>query len=213
MLDLLIGLRDEEDATLVLVTHDPDIAARAGRQIRLDAGRIAFDESAGKIRDIHNRRMLIDVLVQRAGLNLRIGDGDSARAAITEAIREARPRDVRRPFIDLDPGILDLLDELPPRSRDRLFVEGLQSGPSPAFEAPADELAEPLTNRELDVLELLAERLTNKEIAARLAISPATVRTHTSKIYQKLGVSNRREAAVEATRFMRPARGHRTTPP
>lgn len=46
VLDLLVGLRDEEHATLVLVTHDPDIAARAGRQIRLDAGRVVADTAS-----------------------------------------------------------------------------------------------------------------------------------------------------------------------
>jgi len=44
-LDLLVELRDKEDATLVLVTHDPAVAARAHRRIHLEAGRIARDEA------------------------------------------------------------------------------------------------------------------------------------------------------------------------
>jgi len=43
VLDLLVELRDEENTTLVLVTHDPEIAARASRQIRLDGGRVVSD--------------------------------------------------------------------------------------------------------------------------------------------------------------------------
>ena len=55
-----------------------------------------------------------------------------------------------------------------------------------------------LTNRELDVLVLLAERLSNKEIARRLVISPATVKRHTLSLYTKLDVAGRREAVARA---------------
>ncbi len=57
---------------------------------------------------------------------------------------------------------------------------------------------EPLTSREYDVLNLLAVGLSNAEIANRLIISTATVKTHTRNIYRKLGVSNRTQAAVLA---------------
>lgn len=56
-------------------------------------------------------------------------------------------------------------------------------------------LIEPLTKRELDVLTLLAEGLTNSKIAQKLHISTGTVRVHTRNIYGKLSASNRTEAA------------------
>lgn len=61
--------------------------------------------------------------------------------------------------------------------------------------APAEEA---LTSRELEVLELLAEGLLNKEIAQRLHISAATVKTHLLHIYAKLNVDGRTAAVTEA---------------
>ncbi len=59
-------------------------------------------------------------------------------------------------------------------------------------------LIEPLSERELEVLALLNERLSNKEIAKELSISPMTVKRHTVNIYQKLSVGGRREAVAQA---------------
>ena len=55
-----------------------------------------------------------------------------------------------------------------------------------------------LTYREMDVLRLLNQRLTNKEIARQLGISTETVRQHTVKLFRKLNVENRRQAIVVA---------------
>jgi LuxR family maltose regulon positive regulatory protein len=55
-----------------------------------------------------------------------------------------------------------------------------------------------LTERELEVLELLAERLSIQEISSRLFISPSTVQQHTHHIYRKLNVANKRQAVASA---------------
>lgn len=66
--------------------------------------------------------------------------------------------------------------------------------------AGADSLVEPLTPRELQVLELLAEGLPNKTIAARLGLSDQTVKFHVAAIAGKLGAANRTDAVRRAVR-------------
>ena len=65
---------------------------------------------------------------------------------------------------------------------------------SPFPSAAHPPMVEPLTNRELDVLSLLVQRLSNKEIADQLCISTTTVKGHLQNIYGKLSVNKRREA-------------------
>ncbi len=66
-----------------------------------------------------------------------------------------------------------------------------------------------LTARERDILRHLCLRLTDREIAACLGISPRTVETHVAHILSKLGAANRREAAAMAMGFsMKAAEGH-----
>jgi len=66
--------------------------------------------------------------------------------------------------------------------------------------ACALDLIQPLSNRELEVLQLLSTGLSNKEIAPILFISESTVKTHVAHIINKLGVSDRVQAAVWAAR-------------
>lgn len=69
------------------------------------------------------------------------------------------------------------------------------------FAPRAEQPAVPLTEREREVLTLMASGATNKEIAARLYLSPHTVKEHTSSLYRKLKVRNRAEAVRRAERL------------
>ena len=77
----------------------------------------------------------------------------------------------------------------------------LAPGLLPARGPDVDQPAEPLTPRELEVLQLLADGLPNKTIAARLGISEHTVKFHVNAILGKLGVQSRTEAVIHATRL------------
>jgi LuxR family maltose regulon positive regulatory protein len=76
-------------------------------------------------------------------------------------------------------------------------TEPEQTGPSET-QTPKSELVEPLSERELEVLQLIADGLTNPEIATRLFLSLNTVKVHTRNIYGKLDAHNRTRAVVRA---------------
>ena len=85
----------------------------------------------------------------------------------------------------------------------RRVIERFAGGEGTASPRPAAEqllLPEPLTEREAEVLRLVAEALSNAEIAARLFIGEATVKTHVSNVLQKLGARDRVQAVVLAHR-------------
>jgi NarL family two-component system response regulator LiaR len=97
-------------------------------------------------------------------------------------------------------GESPLNQELAMEMLQRLAVEegSLAERPSKPEEPSGQLLDELLTDRELEVLPLLASGLTNQEIARRLVISPGTVKHHVRHIVSKLGVSDRTQAAVRA---------------
>lgn len=81
-----------------------------------------------------------------------------------------------------------------------LVNAALRGAPLPGREA---DLSRMLTGRERDVVALVTEGLTNKEIGRRLEISPATVKVHVERIIGKLGVADRTQAAVLITQMRR----------
>ena len=83
-------------------------------------------------------------------------------------------------LIVFSPGLLG--GEMPPAGADR--------------KSPSGALRDPLTPRETDVLRMLAEGLSNKEVARQLRISEHTVKYHLSSVFGKLGVSSRTEAVM-----------------
>jgi LuxR family transcriptional regulator, maltose regulon positive regulatory protein len=155
----------------------------------------------------HNTFTLVRVLALRAVWLARQGDSASARQILERALRLARPGWFIEAFVKQGSEILELLQAISP---------GLQNEPGLAeyvaaliaeFSNPIEtqptfprqnEFKTLLTERELEVLELLAERLSIQEISGRLFISPSTVQQHTHHIYRKLNVANKRQAVASA---------------
>ena len=163
----------------------------------------------------HNHRYLIEVLALQAILVDAQGDQATALDKLEQAIHLAEPGGWIRLFVDLGPRLAILLNQLGRQGIAPDYIgqilaafgneergarhdePGQEKTQPPSFSFPP--LVESLTDRELEVLALLAQRLSNKEIAAQLVISPGTVTQHTHNIYQKLNVDGRRQAVSKAT--------------
>jgi LuxR family maltose regulon positive regulatory protein len=168
----------------------------------------------GFVKSIHNTRFLIEVLALQALLHQAQGNRTAALDALAQAVTLARPGGFIRLFVDLGPEMEPLLADLAQNSVAPDYIaqiraafdssvpqddEGLiEDGPQPPERSPHPDLLESLTNREMDVLLLMADRLTNKEIAQRLGISAETVKQHAINLYRKLHVNNRRQAVAKA---------------
>lgn len=98
------------------------------------------------------------------------------------------------------PGVFDIAGEFPTIGAAR--SSGLEADAILVAAPAADRsrLPEPLTPREIEVLELLVEGLSNKTIGARLGISDQTVKFHVAAICGKLGAANRTDAVRRAIR-------------
>jgi LuxR family maltose regulon positive regulatory protein len=139
----------------------------------------------------------------RALQALATPDPDQAFTFLTEALTRAEPEGYVRTFVDAGEPMAALLREAaaggvtPDYTAKLLAAFGAAEKPTPT-PVVAQLLIEPLSDRELDVLYLLADGQTNREIAQALCVSVNTIKTHLKNIYGKLGVNNRRKAAAQA---------------
>ncbi|MDX1614176.1 MAG: LuxR C-terminal-related transcriptional regulator [Candidatus Promineifilaceae bacterium] len=145
--------------------------------------------------------VLIEGYALQALAHERRDNQTAAMVALERALRLAEPEGYRRRLADLGLAMARLLQAARSRGMFSDYVDELLSvfdDDGLIGKTPGASLPEPLTDRELDVLQLLAAGLTNREIGERLVISPETVKKHASHIYGKLDVANRTEAAARA---------------
>jgi LuxR family maltose regulon positive regulatory protein len=145
-----------------------------------------------------NMMFVIKRQVLTAALHELEGDTRAAVASLEEAVELAVEGGWRYQFSHAGPVIRPVLNRMVGRTAHDGFVRSIIDRlPTEADLTPAP-LADPLTDRELDVLAEIAAGYNNDEIADRLFISRGTVKRHASNIYLKLGVHHRAEAAAKA---------------
>ncbi|MCE7988421.1 MAG: LuxR family transcriptional regulator [Caldilinea sp. CFX5] len=169
-------------------------------------------------------RVIEILLLQALTLDAQ-GQRKDALNVLERALTRAETEGYLRTFVDLGPPMAALLRaahahtdrpayiakllaafpdfsaserQLPPGA---LVDSGLNTSEAPAIQNPKSQiqnLIEPLSVREREILALLAQGLTNPEIAQKIYISDQTVKVHTRNIYGKLGVNSRRAAVAQA---------------
>ena len=183
-----------------------------GDEPSIAKGQALLDKLLQHVQAIHSTRKTIKVLALQAWAYDLQGREAEALEVLERALALARPGGFIRTFADLLP-LANLLHELRKHRKthqtgDKTLDAYLQrilaamshtaSQAGSKEELLRQEGLEPLTDRELQILHLLDKDLTNKEIARELVVTPGTVRVHTSNLYRKLRVNNRRAAVTLA---------------
>jgi LuxR family maltose regulon positive regulatory protein len=147
-------------------------------------------EKDGRFRTMIESLALLALCYQVAGFE------EEAIKDLARAMLAAEPGGSVRIFVDLGPPMAALLREAGARGHLPEYVHRLLAAFGQA--SPSLSAYEPLSARELEVLQLLAAGMSNPQIAVELVIALSTVKTHVNHIYAKLGVSNRAQAIVKA---------------
>jgi len=191
-----------------LITRDWTSAAVQAQELRqareVLARLLKAAEVAGRMSSV------IEILVLQALAFHIQGDLDQALPALRRALALAEPEGYVRTFVDEGPAMAGLLRHglaqgIAPGYIGKLLAARGDSPPLPAMGdgppppgAAVRPLVEPLSERELEVLGLVAAGLSNREIAGELVIAVSTVKSHINHIYGKLEVKSRTQSVARA---------------
>ncbi len=147
---------------------------------------------------------LIQVYVLQAVMEKRVGNAQSAMGYLKKGLALAESEGYMRVFLDEGSSIRDLLMKINPGSKENALNEYIQRllvafDSQTTSNTSAQQISPALlSERELEVLHLIASGASNKKIASELVIAIGTVKRHTVNIFNKLGVENRTQAVAKA---------------
>jgi LuxR family maltose regulon positive regulatory protein len=192
-------LQEYEHVTLarvLLARH-----AAAGDPASLATARSLLDRLLAAAEQGGRAGTVIEVLILTALAMQAGGEADDARDALRRALALARPEGYVRLVTEEGAPMAALLRTCAARGEEQAYARHLLARLRPGRPGGAVRagLVETLSRRELEVLRLLRSDLSGPDIARELYVSVNTLRTHTSHIYAKLGVTTRRAAVARAT--------------
>jgi LuxR family maltose regulon positive regulatory protein len=160
-------------------------------------------KALGVVRDAGTDLMVINALILQALAHQALKETELALQALAKAISIAEREKFVRIFLVQGAPMIQLLRvarkaELAPDYVALLLAARQREGAPEAKPSPGETLVEALSERELEVLRLLAAGLSNREIAQELYISVNTIKTHAKSIYGKLAVNRRTQAVSRA---------------
>jgi LuxR family maltose regulon positive regulatory protein len=151
---------------------------------------------------------VIDILTLQALAHQAQGDEAQALVALERALELAEPQGYVRVFVDKGLDMARLLNRVPTEYAGKLLAafadrtkderQKTEQPRSLSSVPGSSSLVEPLSERELDVLRLIAAGMTNRQIAETLVVALGTAKAHTANIYSKLEVHNRTQAVARA---------------
>ena len=205
-----IAAQDCEGDEKLFMTYDHVIVVRARlllSQGNLDEATSLLTRLANACEAIGHVTHWIEILILQALTYYKSDRISLAHHHLEQALILAEPGGFIRAFASEGQPMARLLYEALSRGIVPDYVRRLLSAfhntgpaspPSSGVHRSSSDLIEPLSDRELQVLKLVAEGFTNPEIASKLYLSPHTIKTHTRNIYGKLGVHSRTQAVARA---------------
>lgn len=148
-------------------------------------------------------RKLVTIYLLQAQHQLVCGETKQALELISRSLRLAAPQGYQRAFLDEGEAIIGLLPQVrqfAPQFVDQILADAAATG-FKELEGREQALVEPLSDREFEILRLIAAGRSNPEIAEVLYLSLNTIKWHIKNLYSKLGVSNRIEAVEQARKL------------
>jgi LuxR family maltose regulon positive regulatory protein len=170
-------------------------------QNRADTALILLGRLLEQVEALGQMGRALEVLILQSLALADLGDMSRALKVLARALMLGQPEGYARVFLDEGAPMAKLLRHAGSHGVSPKYVAGLlyqsdrEIGITPAAQQP---LIEPLTERELEVLRLLADGLSNQEIARQLVVALGTAKTHTASLYRKLDVVSRTQAVARA---------------